>query len=444
MKKAKTNIPNQTRHYLISSGLFLLTLFSLIYFFSHLINIKKDTTTAVYGVDLIAYYTAAQLIETGMISEIYAEVKEDFSVVNSGKFFEAAKKAGFHLTPTRYVYLPIFLAPFQLLTRFSFSTVASLWLSLNLVIVIAIMLLQWHLTKGLPHPALRAMLIISLNLLSFPLFYALKLGQTTLIIYLMICLIYYFTLRDQDIIAGIMLGLIVALKFSPLLFILYFLYRRRYTLVISSLATIAIILLLSIICYGLPLHKIYWHYLSSLSGLRIAGWSNQSLDAFLLRQFTKSNLLHFYPIIVSRWLLVLRYAFVLITIMIIYLCFKKNRETSHQTLYSLEFSAMILCFSIIPLISWLHYFTLAILPTTIIITLCLQSDEYRAKTTILPLTITGYGMIAFHPNYHSLTATLGQGFLIKLLVSLPFLGSCLLLLIDLILMKKVLSKPPPL
>ncbi|MBW1839298.1 MAG: hypothetical protein JRI49_05120, partial [Deltaproteobacteria bacterium] len=114
----------------------MLTIVCLCLFFTRLSDIKKDDATTVYGVDLIAYYTAAKLIEAGEISEIYAEVKDDFSVVSSGKFFETAKNSGFHLTPTRYVYLPIFLAPFQLLTSLSFSTVATLWLSLNLLMVI--------------------------------------------------------------------------------------------------------------------------------------------------------------------------------------------------------------------------------------------------------------------------------------------------------------------
>ena len=434
ISKSKTIFLNQKIHCLISSGIFLLALLSLIYFFYHLFNIKKDTPTAVYGVDLIAYYTAAKLADAGEISEIYAEVKEDFSVVNSGKFFETAKNSGFQTTPTRYIYLPIFLAPFKLLTSFNFATVATLWLLLNLIIIIGVIALEWYFTKDLMHPLLRLMLIIPLNLFSFPLFYALKLGQTTLIIYLIICLIYYFTLQGHDGIAGILLGLIVALKFSPLLFTLYFLYRKRYVLAISCLITIATLILLSIIAYGLPLHKIYWHYLTSLSSLGIAGWSNQSLEAFLLRQFTESNALYFHPLKVSKFLSILKNILAIAIIVIIYLSLRKNSGRNYQILYSLEFSAIILCFLVIPSISWLHYFTLATIPAIIITVACLRLNG-RIKRITLFLTLIGYGMIAFHPNYHSLVAHFSQPFLIRLLISLPFSGSCLLLLINLLLIK---------
>ena len=75
----------------IGGFIFSLTIYFLISFFIQLTNIKKDNSTAVYGVDLISYYTAAKLIEEGDISEIYVETKDDFSVVNSGKFFESVK-----------------------------------------------------------------------------------------------------------------------------------------------------------------------------------------------------------------------------------------------------------------------------------------------------------------------------------------------------------------
>ena len=424
------NMFKQKIHYLIYSSIFLLTLLSLTCFSYHLSNIKKDTPAAVYGVDLIAYYTAAKLVEAGEISEIYAEVKKDFSVVNSGRFFETAKQSGFKTTPTRYVYLPVFLAPFQLLTRINFSTVATLWLRLNLVMVIATILIQWLITKDLPCPALRLMLIISLNLFSFPLFYALKLGQTTIIIYLTICLIYYFTIKGQDNIAGFFLGLIIALKFSPLLFTLYFLYRKRYGLVISSLTTVVILILLSIIIYGFPLHKMYWHYLMDLSGMGIVGWSNQSLAAFLLRLFTAGNILQFNPIKVNNSISIVRYTITFLLILIMYLSFTKKRDLNHQLLYPLEFSAVILCLLIIPSISWLHYFMFANFSLVLFLPSCLKIYPHRAWIIILSLVIS-YAMISFNPDYHSLTATLGQGVLMKLLTSLPFLGDCLLLLITL-------------
>lgn len=434
MEKTAQTYTNRKKYFLYGSVITLLTIVCLVSFSIQLITIKKDTPSAVYGIDFIAYYTAAQLIREGEIYEIYVEIDDDFSVVGTGNFFETARKSGFHLTPTRYVYLPLFLTPFTLFTKFSFPTAATLWLILNLCAVIAVILLEWSFTKELPHPILRLMAIISLNLCSFPLFYALKLGQTSIMVYLALCFIYYFTLKKQDCLAGIFLGMITALKFSPLLFILYFLYRKRYTLVISSILTVLFILSTSLITYGLPLHKIYWNYLSELSGLEIAAWSNQSIDAFLLRLFTKIGILHFYPVKAITLVFIIRYALTLFLIGILYFCLKGKKSLHSKRLYPLEFSAIILCFLIIPTISWLHYFTLVTLSTVLIVTVLFQIYPNRIWT-IIPIILISYGMIATHLNYASLIATFGQGYFTRLITSLPLIGTCLILFINLFLIK---------
>lgn len=430
----KTTFNYRKKLFLSGSFISLLTIFCLGSFSIQLGNIRKDTPTAVYGVDFIAYYTAAKLVETGETSEIYAEITDDFSVVNSGKFLETAKSAGFHLTPTRYVYLPIFLTPFKLLTKFSYPTAAASWLIINLFCVIAIILLEWYFTKDLPHPALRLMIITSLNLYSFPLFYALKLGQTSIIVYLVVCLIYYFTIKKQDSLAGISLGIIMALKFSPFLFALYFLYRKRYTLVISCTLTAVAILLTSIVIYGLPLHKIYWNYLSELSSLRIAAWSNQSIDAFLLRLFTEATISRFYPIKVTPFFSIISCFITLSVIGIAYLCLRGETKENYKHLYPLEFSAIILCLLITPSISWLHYSNLATLSVILMAATYYKLSPYRSWIIIF-LIVISYAMIAFHSDHISLTTTFGQGYLTRLLISFPFIGTCLLLLINLSLIK---------
>jgi len=433
--KSLTTVFTQQKNPLLSTIIVLFTIACLFTFCIKLSSIRKDTPDAVYGIDFIAYYTAAQLIESGDITDIYAEIENDFSVVNSGKFFETAREAGFHLTPTRYVYLPIFLAPFTLFTTVNYPTAANLWLMVNLCALIAVIILEWSLTSGLPHPWLRLMSIISLNLCSFPLLYALKLGQTSIMVYLIVCLIYYFTVKKQDHLAGIFLGFITALKYSPFLFILYFLYRRRYSLVISSTLTIVSLLLLSLFIYGLPLHKIYWSYLTEISAMGIAAWSNQSIDAFVLRLATKTNIFHFYPVKATTLISIIGYSLTFSAMGIVYLFLRSNKDTESSSLYPLEFSSIILCCLLIPTISWLHYFTVSVLSIVLIISFCWRYCSGPLKLVVSLIAIS-YTMIAFHPDYAFLTTSFGQGAFTRAVVSFPFFGTFTLLLINLILMKK--------
>ncbi|MBW1853981.1 MAG: hypothetical protein JRJ00_04760, partial [Deltaproteobacteria bacterium] len=188
-----------------------------------------------------------------------------------------------------------------------------------------------------------------------------------------------------------------------------------------------------ILSYGLPLHKIYWNYLIKLSDLEIAAWSNQSIDAFLLRLFTKSSILYFSPIKSTAFFSIARYILTFSVIATTYLCLKRVTALSHQRLYPLEFSAVLLCFLITPPISWLHYFTLTTLSIILIATVYFQIYPFRARI-IIPLTVISYVMIAFHPNHSSLVSNFGQGYFTKVVTSFPFMGTSVILFINLLLM----------
>jgi hypothetical protein len=245
---------------------------------------------------------------------------------------------------------------------------------------------------------------------------------------------YYLTVKGKDLPAGVLLGFAIALKFSPFLFLPYFLYRKRYKLVMYCVLTVLCIFFISLVSYGVSLHKIYLHYLRELSNIGIAAWSNQSIDAFLLRAFTNNSIFSFAPLKITTLFSMLRAAILLSVVVILLLLFRRREVADCREFYPLEFSAVILCLLIIPSISWVHYFMLAILSIVLIGSFYFRIYPYRAKI-IIPLTILSYAMIALHPHYAALVAVFGQGFLTKFLVSLPFLGTCLMLFINVALMK---------
>lgn len=413
---------------------FLFTLLLLHCLGSFYIKLANISSADGYRADFIAYYTAAALIERGETTEIYVEVKDDFSVVTSGKYFEVAKQVGFPFSPTRFLYLPIFATPFRLLTQFPFATAARIWLTINLICIFFIIYLEWYFTKGFLHPVQRLVVIAALNLYSYPLLYALTLGQTSILIYLIICLIFYFTLKNYEVLAGIFLGIITALKFSPLLFIIYFLYRKKYKLVSFCFLTIVSIFLASLIIYGIPLHGIYFDYLMEFSSMGIVGVSNQSIEAILLRLFTQNTILYYYPVKIPILPAIIRYTLIVILLGSVYRCIKREKNSNHHQTYPLEFSAVALCMLLIPSISWLHYFSVAILSIILISAYYLENYP-TGKYISIPVVAIIYAMIAFHPDYTFYVNTYGQGFLMKLFVSFPFVGTCVALYINLMFLK---------
>jgi hypothetical protein len=118
-----------------------------------------------------------------------------------------------------------------------------------------------------------------------------------------------------------------------------------------------------------------------------------------------------------------------------YLCFRKHKVEDYKLVYPLEFSAVVLCYLIIYPLSWAHYFSMAILPVICFISVCLNKNYHLPKTTWIFL-FTGYCMIAFHINSYWLMNVLGQNYFTRFIVSAPFLGASLLLVLDLWLMRK--------
>jgi hypothetical protein len=53
----------------------------------------------------------------------------------------------------------------------------------------------------------------------------------------------------------------------------------------------------------------------------------------------------------------------------------------------------------------------------------------------------GYAMIALHPNLAFLISSFGHGYFTRFFISLPFLGNCILLLINLMVIKTVKESP---
>ena len=175
----------------------LIALAGLLLFCARLSQVTRNTSVCVYGIDFIAFHTAARLTSQGSVRDIYVSTGEDFSGVDAGKFNQTARSSGFEYNPTRYVYLPVFIAPFQLLGHYNFPDAAKYWFIINLFLLLSIMFLQWRLIKGYFPPTWGAMAVLAMNMMSFPIFYSLKLGQTTLVICFAVCLMYYFAFKKK-------------------------------------------------------------------------------------------------------------------------------------------------------------------------------------------------------------------------------------------------------
>jgi hypothetical protein len=155
----------------------------------------------------------------------------------------------------------------------------------------------------------------------------------------------------------------------------------------------------------------------------------------VLRLATKISIFDFSPVEATRFLSLTRYVLAVVILGVVYFILRKNKGSKNSADYPLEFSCIILCFLIIPAISWLHYFSLSVLSLVLIISFCWNYCPHQLKL-VVPLSAISCAMIAFRIDYAFLTTSFGQGFFTRTVVSLPFLGACALLLINLLLMRR--------
>lgn len=371
------------------------------------------------------------MIKSENYQEIYSINREQFNEVSSPIFKKTALKEGFSGTPTPFFYPPICILPFQFFTSLRFATARRVWVGISLLFALFSLPLLYQMVKTPIESFLKFSMILALIFLSYPLLYSLHLGQTTPMIFFFLCLIYSLTSCNRDRSAGIFLGIITLIKISPFLFIIYFLMRRRATIVFYSIITILVLTLISILIYGMPFYLSYFNLVREISRFDLVAWNNQSISAFLVRFITNEDVLKWHPISLVFPFNLCKFIFIFFFL----ITFLKQLKT-YSAPFSLEYSAMIILILLLPSISWDHYFFYLIIPFILIIDhlLGIQEKDYKSKIILASLA---YILTNIEIDFLSFFSFYPQDWFGKLLVSRIFLGALIFgILIIMILRQK--------
>lgn len=163
---------------------------------------------------------------------LYSSTLLDFSMyLTATNYFLSGHNPYLAVAPQ--VYPPVFLfimVPFAVLPV---EIARALWTTLSLV---AFFLAIHYL---LSHLSLKLQILFSLIAFQlFPVKYALAQGQINLFVFLGFVLLYRFTTQKKDFLAGLTLAIITIMKFSPILFLLYFLIQKKYRPIFYCLAVL--------------------------------------------------------------------------------------------------------------------------------------------------------------------------------------------------------------
>jgi hypothetical protein len=204
-----------------------------------------------------------------------------------------------------------------------------------------------------------------------PLWYSFLIGNTTHFILLLLASALLLWNRNWRFSTGILIGIAVIIK--PILFALggYFLLKRNWRIVFGGATVIGLALLSSVTVFGLQFNlDWYERIIVAFAGRPMGAFNVQSLDAFLLRLQTGTQLLFdWHPQTLPFGLSIVRNALIAALLIAVLLAMWRNRKTggsptkeAPQGRDFLEFCLILTICVTISTVSWTHYYLLLLLP----------------------------------------------------------------------------------
>jgi hypothetical protein len=210
--------------------------------------------------DYFAYYKGARAITTGQ--PLYTGIGGE----------------------TPYLYPPLLamlLAPIAALA--DFKTSAVIWLLLNIAITLVTLAALSH---AIRQPSYQMALWVGAALFT-PLAQTLWMGQVSLVLFALAAGTWLAYREDKPLLAGALLALAVWIKVYPAIILLYFIWRRDWRVIASTVVSGTILGVIQLIAVG-PAEclKLITVVLPDLSNSGSVALSNQSIQGFAYRLFT--------------------------------------------------------------------------------------------------------------------------------------------------------------
>jgi len=269
----------------------------------------------------------------------------------------------------QYKYSPPSAIFFSLFSLLSYESAKFIWYLSELIFLYLILVLS-H--KVLPSRLKRKGVVIIFSLLILAKFYAreIELGQVNIHIILILTLMLLAVLNHKDVLAGLLWGFTLFFKPYALVFLPYFLLKKRFKLVVTGIVMTILGLLSPVIFYGfngnIVVLKEWLTSLSQSTSPLLATYDNASLHSFFL------NILPAQKTVITLVFIIC--AFLLIGLSFLGMMFLGKREGLKKP-EVLEFSFL---FILIPLFSPLGWYYNYLYSFLAVIFLLNYMDEFPA------------------------------------------------------------------
>ena len=374
----------------------LLIAFASAFFIYYGVNTINDP---VFGIDFSPYYVAGRLLASGDVQTLTDYAGSGGFNANAGPFLDNFRRYFFADSPvgTRWIYLPAYAWIFRPLAGLEFKAATCAWLIINMALTLLCIGLLCSARPWQGDDLLkrwRVAWIIFIGLTFQPTLDNLWHGNSSTLIFACFCLSYWLLRRDRALLAGLVLGAIVPLKFSPGLFVLYFAWRRNWWFVAGTLASTAVICALSLLTAGLPGNLEYLQMIwAELRGGGIPAFNNQSISGFLLHAFTRGDVNAWADVSVPISLTISRWALVLATVgAVAWVLRRRPESTANPTLaQDFDLALVIGVMLLTSPITWYHYYVWLLFPLIILLDAFLSSAVSNTRRMVW--LALGYGLV---------------------------------------------------
>ena len=375
----------------------LLIAFAIAFFIYYGVNTINDP---VFGIDFSPYYVAGRSLASGDVQALTDYAETGGFNANAGPFLDNFRQHFFADSPvaTRWIYLPAYAWIFRPFAGLAFETATRAWLIVNMALTLLCIGLLYRARPGRGDPILdrwRVAWIIFMALTFQPVLDNMWHGNISALIFACFGLSYWLLRRDRSFLAGLVLGMIVMLKFYPGLFILYFAWRRNWLFIAGTVVSSAVILALSLLTAGLPGNLAYFQMVvSELRGGGIPAFNNQSISGFLLHAFTRGDVNAWADVSVPVWLTIARLVLLLATVGAAAWAMRRRPERTNNPLLAQDFDlALVIAVMLLTSpITWYHYYIWLLFPLVVLLDAFLLMAA--GTTRRLAWLAIGYGLVA--------------------------------------------------
>ena len=261
-----------------------------------------------------------------------------------------------------YLYSPVLAQLFIPLTFLDYPDYFLFLFIFNVLLTFLSILLIYRLLELKEEETQLPLVFLFLIMLgNIPLLTTIDYGQINILVFNMILLSMVLLKSDKKFISSLLLCFAIFFKIYPALFLVLFLFEKKYRYILYSIINFTIILLLSIIlfspnCWSRFINMLLNDFISGEKsnvffdfGARI---NNYSLNGFLSQLFTKNGISRAY---------VLPAIIVFLTIMF-FLFKSKIKELIKRKSLNLNISLILILILALSTISWVHHYVIIIFP----------------------------------------------------------------------------------